>query len=297
MPHLSLPLPFCDFFEPDNYDEITQTYFGTLRSSGKLYSDPSGWMDTYSEAASRLSPVQIRVEDYGRYYLDIGRTLGPDKTRLLELLSKWEGVEMSDDNVTLSPSVSAASLMVLATLKTLNVSSLLFETPCYFATADQAEYLQFHRHFIPTYLQDNFRADGILDILAENDHIAVWITQPRASLGLNQDRERLWKILTRLGRNSYLVIDEATDQSFPAVLGSLRSHPNSSRLIKLKNFSKPMGLNGLRIACILHAPSLRSTLIPQIETFGGSIDLHSLKTAANLAGDVERFSVDASRCE
>jgi len=285
----TLPLAFAEHFEPDNFDEISRKYFRDLRLNGSLYADPSGWIDTYSEAALQMPSISTTKDDYGRYYLDVAHTLEPHKTAILELLSQWEGTQYTRDEVTLCPSVSASSIIVLAALKALGVESLVLETPCYFATAEQAAHLNMLSNFVPTYIGNDFQMPEMVEILSKYDNIVFWITQPRASLGLNQNFDHLWGALSTLNAKSYLLIDEATDQTFPALLGLLRNHPNSQRLIKLKNFTKPMGLNGLRVAAILHDTSLKRQIATQIETFGGSIDFHSLKTIAALAGDIGRF--------
>jgi hypothetical protein len=125
----------------------------------------------------------------------------------------------------------------------------------------------------------------LTDILAGKESLGLWLTQPRAALGFNQTIAQLEEWLALLDRRHYLVVDEATDQSFPTTLGRLR-HP---RLIRLRSFTKGLGLNGLRLAAVLHEQDLRAVLVGSLEMLGGSVDVHSLTSICELAADLPRL--------
>lgn len=121
-------------FRRDDYAEIEAAYFSGFRAEGLVNADPSGWLSTYSDA-ERFSPHPVVPPGaLARYYIDEGRSLGALKERMAALLSSWEARDIEPDEFTLCPSGACASLLVLAMMKRLGVSDVLFETPSYFGS-------------------------------------------------------------------------------------------------------------------------------------------------------------------
>jgi aspartate/methionine/tyrosine aminotransferase len=174
-------------------------------------------------------------------------------------------------------------------LKGLAVSRLLIETPCYFATLEQAEQIGLHFDLIPTYFADNYRVPDLRRWFRKSSPLALWLTQPRASLGFNQSPKVIEKMLEMLGPRGCVVVDEVTDQSFPAHLSLARQERGWARLIRIRSFTKAMGLNGFRLAALLHPASLRQAAVAGLETFGGALDVHSLKTITTFSDDLPRL--------
>jgi len=52
--------------------------------------------------------------------------------------------------------------------------------------------------------------------------VVYWLTQPRMSLGFDQDVTHVEKLLAHLSPRDFLVIDEATEQRCPSVLHDSR---------------------------------------------------------------------------
>lgn len=259
-----------------------------MRALGTVDADPSGWVATYSRASRLVSLAPMRRRDFSRYYIDEGNSLRERKEPIRKLLSAWEEREVDLQEFTLCPAGATASLVILATLKALGISVVLFETPCYFGTVEQAEQLHLRFDLLPTYQSCSYRLPDVHRTL-HRGNVALWLTQPRASLGFNQSCRNLESLLSQLGPKGYLVIDEVTDQSFPAHLRSLRSGNSVGRLIRIRSFTKGMGLNGFRLAAILHPEPLRRDIVAALETFGGALDIHSLLTVSTFGDDLPRF--------
>lgn len=91
------------------------------------------------------------------------------------------------------------------------------------------------------------------------------------------------RVLVTIRRRGYLVVDEATDQTFPASLAALSGTKDSDPVLRIRNFAKGLGLNGLRLAAVIHSPKLRPLAVDCLESLGGSLDVHSLMVMATLA--------------
>jgi hypothetical protein len=146
---------------------------------------------------------------------------------------------------------------------------------------------------VPTYRRDGYRLEASAAVRkAQKMPLALWLTQPRFALGINQSLDHLRSILRRLHDiGSYVVIDEVMDQSFPAhlaALGAMSEGPGLS-LIRIRSFVKAVGLNGVRLAVIMHPATLRRPIVNALEMLGGAVDVHSLASVASLADDVPRY--------
>ena len=276
-------------FMVDDYSEIQAKYFAELQRQGNVDADPSGWLSTYSEAENLLQLPRLVARDFAHYYIDEGNALKAEKEPVAKLLSAWEGHPIAHDEFTLCPSGASASLVALAMLKGLGVSRVLVETPCYFATLEQAQQIGVRFDLIPTYFDDGYELPNLQERGRKSSPVAVWLTQPRASLGFDQSRKAAERLLERLGPHGYLVVDEVTDQSFPAHLSLVGRESGWARWVRIRSFTKGMGLNGFRLAALLHPASLRQAVVACLETFGGALDVHSLKMITTFSNDLPRL--------
>ena len=278
------------FFEQDEYTAINTRYFAELRRNNRVAIDPSGWIETFSNAANMVFPPSSNLSR-SRYYMDEGDALGHLRPILHKLLEDWDGFAFDSACFTACPSVGMASLLTMAVLRRKGVRRIVFETPCYFAAILQAEWLGFDVVLIPTYRRDGYRRPTDYERpTIHNLPSAWWLTHPRVTLGFDQETEALQSLIKTAGFKDYVVIDEALDQSFPSQFGGLhRSWPEAQRLIRLKGFGKSLGLNGYRLAFILHAAELRADMIDCLETFAGGIDAHSLEAACSIVTKPEHF--------
>lgn len=268
-------------FSDDDYDKINKEYFEDLRSKGELLCDPSGWLDTYSRAASIFPDVPLSRESLAPYCLDEGNALGDMKLKIAGLVSSWEGGrDLSVDEFTLCHSVSTATLTILVLLKRLGIKSVIFETPAYAVTVNQTKYLGLRARLIPTYLESEFRAPITEDLVRRNSPCAIWLTQPRMSLGYDQPVDYIAALRCLLSPQDFLVIDEATEQHFPSHLRHIGSDRN---VLRTRGFLKGAGLNGIRLAFILHHDLLRDQIEATQEVTGSSLEVYSLRAAVEIA--------------
>lgn len=276
-------------FQRNDFDSVYYDFFEEIWESGDVYADPSGWRDTASEVASLLPRIHIDEAAFGRYYLDEDTTLGGLKERILDLLGFWEKRVVNWEDITLYNSASTATAAVLIALRRLGARTVVFETPAYAVTVNQAKQSSYKVVLSPTYQRDGF-ALQIDQILQRRTHpVVFWLTQPRMSLGFDQDVVSVKNLLAGLGPKDFLVIDEATEQRCPSVLSALAGEVGSERILRIRGLLKPMGLNGLRLACVFHSKELRPRLEDAQNVLGASLDLYSLKMAAELAERKELF--------
>jgi histidinol-phosphate/aromatic aminotransferase/cobyric acid decarboxylase-like protein len=276
------------FFEPDEYTFINNRYFAEMRKNGSVDSDPSGWIETLS-ASTKMNWPPLRSLSRSRYYLDEGNALGEVRGQLHGLLQIWEGATFEPDCFTACPSVGMASMLTLAVLRRKGVRRIVFETPCYFAAILQAEWLGFEVVLIPTFCRDGYMRPIHYEKPTRRKPSVWWLTNPRTALGFNQDIDALQNLVKRLGSGDYLVIDEALDQTFPSQMGQIYHTELGCNIIRFKGFGKPLGLNGYRLAFILHPAEFRADMVDCLETFAGAIDVHSLEAACAIAEQPQHF--------
>lgn len=276
-------------FDVDDYDEINDEYFKEIRAGGAPAADPSGWLDAYSAAVELLPEVPLEKRWLAPYYIDEDAALGTWKEDILALVSAWEGRPVASEEVTLCHSVSICTLTVMLALRQRGIRTVLFETPVYSVTVRQAASLGLSPVQIPTYRRDGYRARITPELIREHSPCAVWITQPRMSLGYDQSPEEIARIVEALSSEDILVVDEATEQRFPSLLRDLRNVGSPDRVLRMRGLLKGVGLNGLRIAFVLHSPTMRHPIQAAHEFAGGSLDVYSLAAARSLSKDIPRF--------
>lgn len=269
---------------------LFQLRFRELRQRpGGVDADPSGWRDTESAAEALVPTVDFKAGDLAQYHVDAVRGLASYGIPIVGLVNAWEAADLTPQRVSLCPSGTSASLAILLTLRDLGVSSVVFETPLYFASLHQARSLALLTSVVPTFRSSRYSLPHSQLPLAA-DGTAFWLTQPRAGLGFDQTPDELRQLLRSLrGQNQFVVIDEVTEQRYPAVLREFSGPEWEDRLIRIKSFTKGMGLNGIRLAAIIHPTYLKAAFVRTLDTFGGSVDIYSLATVAKLADTPERF--------
>jgi aspartate/methionine/tyrosine aminotransferase len=275
-------------FERNDFDDIYRTYFEDLIASGELAADPSGWARTEPGVIFDVSiPMPPRL--LGHYVVDNRRLLHAEKEAVLELFSQWDAVEYSFEELTLTPSISSASLATLLLLRSKGVRTVIFETPAYYATIDQAEALGLKVALVPTYAETGYRWQVDDWVARSEECCAYWLSQPRYALGHNQSAEGVSELAELLSASRYLVIDETSDQCWPSCLSPLQVRGNGN-IFKIRGFMKPLGLNGLRLAAVLHAQSWRPTFQELIWLVGAALDRYSLVAAAEMARAPDLFA-------
>lgn len=275
-------------FEKNDFDRIYATYFEDLIAQDRVAADPSGWARTEPGVQMHL-PVPMPPELLGHYVVDNRKLIAPQKDKLRRLFSDWDARDYLFDEITLAPSISAASLATLLLLRSMGVRRILFETPAYYAVLDQAELFGFETELVATHASHQYRWQPAVWAASRREACAFWLTQPRYGLGINQNASDLGALLADVGPEQFVVIDETADQSWPSVLSDFRS--GSPRgLIKIRGIMKPLGLNGLRLAAILHAPCWRFKLQELLWLVGAALDRYSLVAAEEIAETPRLFA-------
>ena len=248
-----------NFLEND-LNDVYYNRFAEVWASGDIYADPSGWRDTEASVADLLPTIDVDRAALGRYYLDEGDTLGGLKDQIRSLLENWEQQPLHNNEFTLYNSVSTATNAVLIALRRLGAAAAIFQTPAYGVTINQAKQVGYAVTLVPTYYKDGFSSPIEAYANSGEYRALTWLTQPRMSLGFDQDPQFIAGLLESMAERDYLVIDEATEQHYPSLLRSLHEHQKSDQVIRIRGLLKPLGLNGLRVAAILHSRALRDHL-------------------------------------
>ncbi len=266
-------------FSRDDYASITR-YFAPLRAD-VVYADPSGWLDTICSVADTIIQPKLTTSELAHYCLDHGEALATQKNIIANAISHWERRDVATSEFTLFHSVSAATLAVLLFLKERGIKTLIMETPAYIITIEQATAIGIKVVLLPSYEEDGFAVDWMTALRRRRNPAALWLTQPRMSLGFNQYPEEIMLLTQELGNEEFLIIDEATEQMFPSQLRDVSLQ--SSRIIRLRGMLKAIGLNGLRLAFVLHHKEWRRSFESVQELVGNSLDAFSLRVAADIA--------------
>lgn len=103
------------------------------------------------------------------------------------------------------------------------------------------------------------------------------------ALGVNQSIKLVGNLHLQLPSNSFLVIDEATEQYWPSHLHKLQAV--NYNVIKIRSLTKGIGLNGLRCAYIAHSEELRAKMVETMDNFQGGMDYESLNMVVQLVQD------------
>ncbi len=274
-------MQFDDAFDHDDFTAINERFLASARQDGPAVADPSGWQNTIWDSLELLPPLAIATDSIHRYQSDNNRGLAQFKERMLPSIRAWDQFDYDYDEMTLCGSVTMASLLALALLKRNGIKNIVFETPTYFATVEQARALELRPIMVPSYLGESFDFRRGFAVLSQAEgEMAVWLCQPRPALGWDQELSTVAAVLNRLSPRSFLVLDEATEQHWPAQLAELT--PADPRVIRLRSLAKGIGANGLRIAYIGHARRWRRELLEIIEIFQGGLDYETLQIACAL---------------
>ena len=275
-------------FDRNDYDQIYSKYFEALVAGGIVRADPSGW--AHSETEVEISvPAIVSSRELAGYLIDNRNLIAARKQVILHLVERWDDTTYQYDDITLVPSISSASFAVLLLLKSLEVGSVYFETPAYYATFAQAYSIGLRTRKIPSDHSDNYEWDIGSIPRHRSNPIAIWLTQPRYGLGTNQSVSRVRALLGSIGPKDFVVVDESADQAWPTFLSDIVTNSSNHQFIRIRGFTKPLGLNAIRMAVIIHTSCWRRALREALWTVGGALDHYSLAAAVHMAQQPELF--------
>ena len=272
-------------FEDDDYEEINEKYFNEILKDETWSALPAGWHNPHSVAAQNFVSPHLTPLQHQHYALDEGNSLKKEKLKILNIVSSWESRELSINELTICPSVSSANLALLCALKYREIKRIVFETPAYFATIDQAKILGFEVDRIRSERASGFEApiERFIESANESTRSAVWLTHPRFGIGIDSPIERLRAIGNALGQRHVLVIDEAAEQRYPSNTSKLGRVPCD--ILRTRGLLKGVGLNGIRLSVILHPASWRTDIEQTLEIAGASIDRYAIASINSIANN------------
>ena len=269
----------CEAFEKNDFDSIYAAYFEEIIATGLVSADPSGWARTEPGAPLPVTP-DPPSDLLGHYAIDNRRLIASEKEPLLAMLSAWDRSSYAYEEATLAPSISTASLAILFLLRSAGVREVMFETPAYYATIEQGESIGLACRRVPTWHDLGYQWRCFDFRPAIKAPVAVWLTQPRYALGLDQDVDAIASLESVLRPGDFIVVDETCDQGWPTRLHSIRETASGLDLIRIRGITKPIGLNGFRLAVILHRMRWRAPLQELQWLVGAALDRYSLQAAA-----------------
>ena len=98
-------------FDRNDFDDIYSRYFEDLIAARDIAADPSGWART--EAPRDFASLVPISGSLAHYVVDNRSLIAWAKEPILALLSRWDRSAYSYDEVTITPSISTATLAVL----------------------------------------------------------------------------------------------------------------------------------------------------------------------------------------
>lgn len=275
---------------PDDFDEVAARFAEIIRTRswrGLL----GGVYETLVPHSTDYAPLELNPSDFRGYRMDAGPYIERQKTILLKAFAAVERRDLRNDQLTLCPSTSFGILAVLLKLRSDGVRTVLLEAPTYFAIKAQAEALGFRVLLQATDFEDGgcMTPEDLQHFLSSDpEPFALFITQPRFAYGFCRTREEILGLAQGLRKTDTLIIDEAADQSCPPPSAGLESEAGPS-IIRIRGFTKGLGLNGVRVAAVLHAPSMRNSFVEIMAYTGGALDAGSLEMALQIGSSPDRY--------
>ena len=269
-------------FENNDYsDIIDRCYYPAMLGRG-VAADISGWEFSPLAITPPLSEVLPSTSDLSRYYADSGNRLNYIKEQLVPALKILEGKTLHNENFTLLPSTTSGIGIVLAFLKQQKIKYLIIEGPAYFAVIEAAKRLGIACKLVAPVFCDNGRATTNTRCLLQhmdNPHVCVWIHQPHFSLGSDLSRNDIDKLIAKAQGKRYLVIDEANDNTVPSLMAGIHEIAN---VFRIRSLTKVLGLNGVRLALLLHPCGVRNQITEIMWSVEAALDWFSVSIAKSL---------------
>lgn len=273
-----------DQFLNDDYFSIIKAYFDPK----KIYFNPAQIAAKSRDFPAAFLPQQISQEYLQSYHNDSTPTGLEVRKILAEVMSEMDGNNISPDKVTLCPTITAGSAIVLSFLKEQGVNQVWLETPCYYATLFQMKNMGIKYRLIPTYAARGYSWNISAGELVEGD--AVWLTHPRISIGSAQPREFLIGLCKKLQeKKGYVIVDEATELATPSLLSDDCFKRYESTIIRLRGVFKPLGLNGPRISMMLHSREHIENIKKWVWIFQGGLDCFSMSLAKEILKNIKTY--------
>ena len=266
----------------DTFDAIDRDYINNIynKIDHSRAIDLCGWQAA-STGVSYRSHNCGKI-DFSPYVADYRNGIDGGKKSIASLLCAWDKRNFELDEFHVLPSATMACLATLAVIRYRGIRLIGFETPAYFATIQQAQLLGFDVERLATYWDNSY---CLQQAPIRKEPMALWLTQPRYCIGADQQIEVISSILNSMKSTDILVIDEANEQKIPSITSGIQD----SRIMRIRGVFKPLGLNSLRVAMVLHHRSAWKDFEHVYWASSGSVDAFSFDAAVALGLASNRF--------
>lgn len=281
--HLTVP--------PDDFLEIQSQFFGNRISASGYMSSPADASRHDPSRLNKIPDISVPSSATGIYRSETSPDMWNIRRRAAHLASGLFRATIHPDSLTLAPSVSQGTLLVLATLKNAITAQTLVETPAYFGTLLQSAQL----HMSPTLLvtdpqkHHEMTLQDLYDLQSIYTSLILVLTQPKYGTGQHRSPSEVVRLIDNLRNTDYAILDEAADGSVPSALScnigpSLANHPN---LFRVRGILKPIAANGLRVAIVHHHESWKTELDKTSQYLATQLDAYSSIFISEYAGNAE----------
>lgn len=268
--HENINVYKCDF------NDIYDLYFRDIIFRQEYKTTPSGVFISYSDAAYQIPSFNIKNNLVTNYIIDDNYMSVETRKNIFKFIEVKEDAILDFDSVTISPSVSQATAIILLMLKEKGVKKFYSVTPLYFSIMEQARYLEYDISLFCGSHKDNYYCEikTMINSLPKITPFILVLFNPRYPLGDNINTTYLEELLSKLNDNAYLIIDEAQDRSFPSHLRNIH-RLTKANVFRVFGIFKCLGLHGAKGAIIQHHTKYRKRITEISETIGGTLDKYS----------------------
>jgi histidinol-phosphate/aromatic aminotransferase/cobyric acid decarboxylase-like protein len=269
--------------EESDYDKILDKYYDDFLYKYPPRTDFSGW--EYSPLGLDDIPLPSPPcrGELKRYYADSGSRLSEFKYRIARFLAEMGCKSINVRNFMLLPSTTTAITIMLSFLKEKGVTRMAVEAPAYYAVLVSAKRLGLQCDLLePLEVEEGIFSTDVeaCEKFLSEDGTCLWLHQPRYSIGQDMDSSSLLAFAAPLVGIRFIIVDEANDDSLPNRINVLDGLPN---IFRLRNLSKPFGMNGIRLALVIHPEPHKERLSEIMWSVGGALDWYSLAFGELLA--------------
>jgi aspartate/methionine/tyrosine aminotransferase len=254
------------------------------------FTELSGWDHPVVPLHCTEQRIVIPEEFLARYVYDREQkhtALVDSKITIRKHLSEREGTSVDDSSFICVPGSTAALTLAIHLVKRKGVETVISDVPYYFSTerVSSAVGLKFMpvRRSAETLRDPQILFDAVRRPSTQKR--AIVVTQPRYVLSEDYTADFLHELLSLLGPNDFLILDQATDMIYQ----NGNTLPADGRVLKIRSLGKALSANGARLAVILGDRKLIPELNATAGFLFGSLDIAMLLLGTALVQNSDTF--------
>jgi hypothetical protein len=269
-----------------DFNDIYDQYFRDFIIKTNYAAAPSGVFTSHSDASEYIPPMHLSCSSATNYIIDDNYMSIDVKRDAHKIMQRRENFDIANDELTISPSVSHATGIILITLKQLGIKKFYCVAPAYFSVVEQALYLDFDVHLVHGDKSKNYNIDTehLAQTLPKTEPYILTMFNPLYPIGLNLQNNYMSEFINSLPKNAHLIIDEAQDRSYPSILSNIKNN-TQAKVYRIFGIFKSLGLHGAKAALILHPAEFRKRITETSESIGGTLDKYSASLLAFLSNN------------